>query len=87
MLAGGEFAVITLGASLSHVIAGGVTVGVGTFGTITAQITSKLYRRLTIRQCKKRLKKIESHIKKVGNIYEQFCEKCIKVDKILEDLE
>ena len=87
MLVGGVSALVTLGASLSLVIAGGVTVGIGTFSTVTAQVTGKLRRRLIIRQCKKALKDIESHTKKIGDVYEQFREKCTVVCKTLEELE
>ena len=87
MFAGGVSALVTLGASLSLVIAGGETVGIGTFGTVTAQVTGKLHRRLIIQQCKKALKDIESHTKKIGDVYEQFREKCTVVCKTLEELE
>ena len=87
MLAGGASAIVTLGASLGLVIAGGVTVGIGTFGTVTAQMVGKVRRRLIIRQCKKELKNVESHTKEIGDVYEQFRKKCIDVCKRLEELE
>ena len=87
MFAGGVSAIVTLGGSLSLVIAGGVTVGIGTFGTVTAQVAGKLRRRLIIRQCKKQLKDIESHTKKIGDVYEQFREKCTVVCQTLEELQ
>ena len=87
MLVGGVFALGTYGASLSLVLVGGITVAIGTFGTVTAQITGKLRRRLIIRKCKKELKNIESDTEEIGKAYEQFRKKCIVVCKTLEELE
>ena len=87
MLVGGVTALVTCGASLSLVLAGGITVAIGTFGTVTAQITGKLRRRLIIRKCKKELKNIESDTEKIGEVYEQFRKKCIVVCKTLEEHE
>ena len=87
MLVGGVTALVTFGGSLSLVLAGGITVAIGTFGTVTAQITGKLRRRLIIRKCKKELKNIESHTEKIGEVYEQFRKKCIVVCKTLEEHE
>ena len=87
MIAGGCSAIATLGASLSLVLAGGVIVGVGTFGTVTAQIAGKIRRRLIIRRCKKELKNKESHTNEIGKVFEQFCNKCKVVCETLEELE
>ena len=87
MLAGTAGALVTLGASLGFVLAGGVTVGIGTFGSVTAQIAGKIRRKLIIRDCKKKVEKMKSDTEEIGKIYEEFCNKCIGVSMALEQFE
>ena len=87
MLIGGAGAIFTLGASFTLILAGGITVGIGTFGSVTAQIAGKARRRWVIRQCKTELRKIQSNTEEIGKLYEQLHSKCKGVCEALEEFE
>ena len=49
MLAGGACTLVTLGASFGLVLGSRITVGIGTFGSVAAQVVGKIRHRLIIR--------------------------------------
>ena len=82
MLIGSAGAAVTAGASLALVIAGGITVGIGTFGSITTKYFAKRRRRLIMQECKEELRKIELDSKEIGMSYEKLLSKCREVCRI-----
>lgn len=87
MLTGGVCTLATLGASFALVLAGGITVGIGTFGSVGAQIFGKLHRYSIIKGCKKELEKFKLSTKGIEEPYKEFHNKCLEVCKVLEKFE
>ena len=83
ILVGSAGAVVTAGASFPLVIAGGIAVGIGTFGSITTQLFSKYHRWLIIQKCKEESRNIESDTEEIGTIYKKLCSKCTEVCGVL----
>ena len=87
MLAGGACALATAGGSFALILAGGITVGVGTFGSVGAQIFGKFRRYSIMKGCKEELEKFKSSTKEIDEIYKEFHNKCSGVCKLLEKFE
>ena len=83
IIVGGAGAGVTAGASFPLVIAGGITLGIGAFGSIGTQIFSKCCRWLIIQKCNKECRKIKSDTEEIGATYEELHSKCMAVCEIL----
>ena len=69
----------TAGTSLGLVLAGGVIVGVGSFGSIVTRLCGKVRRQWILRwKCKRKLRKTQLDTEEIGQVYETFCSECIK---------
>ena len=82
MLIGSAGAAVTAGASLALVIAGGITVGIGTFGSVIAKRLAKRRRWSIMKECKEELRKIELDSKEIGMSYEKLLSKFREVCRI-----